>query len=155
MKLKYLRDTIEECIKEENINRKRFYEYSKFKYDSIIKKFYYTFCDYQNFTPSEILLKHNRMHLRDNLKIYSIAGFLQSENWIDYISKIKLKINTTQKLYFILDSGWLYEGYQEEIFAILYKIGWDLGDFFILSKKFDWFIVHDNLNDSAIMYENK
>ena len=39
----FYRDEIEEIIKEENIDRNRFAEFSKFQYDNIIKKFYYAF----------------------------------------------------------------------------------------------------------------
>ena len=43
----WIRDEIEEIIKEENIDRKRFYETSKCKYHSISNKFYYSFFDYE------------------------------------------------------------------------------------------------------------
>ena len=44
----WIRDEIEEIIKEENIDRKRFYEASKNNYQSIINKFYYSFIDYED-----------------------------------------------------------------------------------------------------------
>lgn len=130
------RNEIEKIIKEENINRDRFYEYFKFKYNNIITKFYYMFCDDRNFTPSEIVFSHHRFHIRNNLKIHAISGFLQSNDWADYLNKIKSEIITNSKLYFITD-GWVYEGYQDEIFKVLYQTGDLRNDFFIISKKFD------------------
>ena len=50
---------IEEIIKEKNIDRTRFYEYSKNKYDKIIKNFYYSFVDYKYFYIG-LLIKINK-----------------------------------------------------------------------------------------------
>ena len=50
----WIRDEIEEIIKEENIDRKRFGEYSKFKYEDVVKRFYYTFMDYEMFPKVEM-----------------------------------------------------------------------------------------------------
>ncbi len=50
----WIRDEVEEIIKEENIDRKRFYEFSKFRYQDIINKFYYSFCDYKNIVTDKI-----------------------------------------------------------------------------------------------------
>ena len=41
-----IRNEIENTIKEENIDRSKFHEVSKFSYESILRKFYYTFFDY-------------------------------------------------------------------------------------------------------------
>ena len=59
---------------------------------------------------------------------------------------IALTINTDQKLFLILSDGWVYEGYVDEIFKVLNKIDSHI-EFFILSKKFDWFIVHDYIEE--------
>lgn len=45
----WIRDEIEEIIKEENIDRKKFHEFSKLRYQDIINKFYYSFCDHKIF----------------------------------------------------------------------------------------------------------
>lgn len=148
----WIRDEIEEIIKEENIDRSRFYEYSKIKYYDIIKKFYYSFCDYRNFVTETIKLEYLDMHIRKNLEKYGIAGFLQSDGWLDYLNKIRNEIVTDKKLFLILPEGWVYEGYLNEIITVLSETdGW-LQDFYIISNKFDWFVVHDYLADCAQMY---
>ncbi|MBE6875879.1 MAG: hypothetical protein E7496_04025 [Ruminococcus sp.] len=149
----WIRDEIEEIIKEENIDRTKFSEYSKIKYDEVIRKFYYIFCDYRNFTPSVIPLEHYHMHLRENLECECIAGFLRSCNWITYLEEIRNEIPETAGKYFlILSAGWVYEGCPEEITKVLSETdGW-LDDFIILSKYFDWFIIHDDIAECAFLY---
>lgn len=147
-----IRDEIEEIIKEENIDRSRFYEYSKIKYYDIIKKFYYSFCDYRNFVTDRIRLAYHNMHIRKNLENYVIAGFFQSDGWLDYLEKIRREIVAESKLFLILSEGWVYEGYPDEIIRVLSETdGW-LQDFYIVSPKFDWFIVHDYIGDYSEMY---
>ncbi|MBR1528306.1 MAG: hypothetical protein IJ642_03250 [Oscillospiraceae bacterium] len=152
----WIRDEIEEIIKEEKIDRKKFHEYSKFNYDKIIRKFYYTFCDYQNFTPSVIPLTHNHMHIRKDLHSIGIAGVLQTCNWTEYLHKIRTEIpESAGKCFLILSEGWVYEGCPEEIFQVLNETdGW-LDDFIILSNRFDWFIIHDDIAECAILYYKK
>lgn len=149
----WIRDEIEEIIKEENIDRKRFYEFSKFRYQEIINKFYYSFCDYKNFRTDIIRLEYHGLHFRKNLERYMIAGFFQSENWEDYLNKIRNEIITDGKLYLILSERWVYEGYLNEIIAVLCETDAWLSDFYIVSPKFDWFIVHDYMEDCSFMYK--
>ena len=53
--LKYwIRIEIEEIVKEKSIDRKRFYEYSKTKYQKVINRFYYAFVDYKNYPEVEL-----------------------------------------------------------------------------------------------------
>ena len=82
-----------------------------------------------------------------------VAG---SWNWAEYLKAIKSAcvLNANQKLFLILSEGWVYEGYVDEIFKVLNKIESHI-EFFILSKKFDWFIVHDYIDDCAFMYYKK
>lgn len=148
----WIRDEIEEIIKEENIDRSRFYEYSKIKYYDIIKKFYYTFCDYRNFVIDKIRLEYHNLHIRKNLENHIIAGFFQSDGWEDYLNKIRSEIVTDSKLFLILSERWVYEGYPDEIITVLSETdGW-LQDFYIVSPKFEWFIVHDYIEDCAEIY---
>lgn len=148
----WIRDEVEEIIKEENIDRKRFYEFSKFRYQDIINKFYYSFCDYKNFVTDKIRFEYRSLHFRKNLEYYVIAGFLQSAGWVDYLEKICREIATDEKLYLILSEKWVYEGYLNEIITVLSETdGW-LQDFYIVSPKFDWFIVHDDIEECAKMY---
>lgn len=125
----WIRDEIEEIIKEENIDRKRFYEYSKFRYQNIINKFCYSFCDCRNFIIDKIRLDYHGLHFRKNLENYRIAGFFQSADWVDYLEKIRHEIDTAGKLFLILPECWVYEGYLNEIITVLSETdGW-LRDF--------------------------
>ena len=44
---------IEEIVKEKNIVRNRFYEYSKNKYQQVINRFYYSFVEHKNTNHKE------------------------------------------------------------------------------------------------------
>ena len=152
---KIIRDDIEKIIKEENIDRKRFQEFSKLKFHEIIKKFYYAFSDYEHFSSAVVTLTHKRLHIRCDIDSNVIAGIYVagSWNWAEYLKKIKsvLTLNKNQKLFLIMSEGWVYEGYDDEIFKVLNKIDSHF-EFFILSNNFDWFIVHDYIDECAYMY---
>ena len=52
--------------------------------------------------------------------------------------------------YLILSQGWVYEGYIPEIIAVLKETdGW-LDDFYVVSKKYEYVIVHTD--DGECMY---
>lgn len=155
---KFLRDDIEKIIKEEKIDRSRFQEFSKIKFHGIIKKFYYAFSDYEHFSSATVTLTRKRLHIRCDIESNVIAGMYVagSWNWAEYLKAIKSAcvLNANQKLFLILSEGWVYEGYVDEIFKVLNKIDSHI-EFFILSKKFDWFIVHDYIDECAFMYYKK
>lgn len=50
----WIRDEIEEIMKEEKIDRKRFCEYAKTEYQKVINEFYYSFADYTKFPTVEL-----------------------------------------------------------------------------------------------------
>lgn len=148
----WIRDEIEEIIKQGNIDRKKFHEFSKLRYQDIINKFYYSFCDHKNFFTDRIILSYHDLHFRKNLHSHIIAGFFQCADWLDYLEKIRAEIVTDGKLYLILSEKWVYEGCLNEIITVLSETdGW-LQDFYIVSSKFDWFVAHDYIEDCAEMY---
>ena len=106
---------IEKIIKERNIDRSRFQEFSKFKFHEIIIKFYYAFSDYEHFSSAAVILTHKRLHIRCDIDSNVIAGIYVagSWNWTEYLKRIKsaLTINKNQKLFLIMSEGWVYEGY--------------------------------------------
>lgn len=149
----WIRDEIEEIIKNENIDRTRFYEFSKLAYEDIIKKFYYAFSDRKNYSPSQIKLEYNLMHFRSELKKEIIDCFFRTYNWTEYLMTIKNVIPcSTQKVFLILCEGWVYEGCIDEIFTVLNEVG-GIKDFYIVSDKFDWFIAVTDMEDNAILYK--
>ncbi len=152
----YVRDEIEEIIKEKNIDRTRFHEFSKFRYQDIIRKFYYNFADYKNFTPSRIHLDFTYMHLRDNLEIHYIDCFFRTDNWVEYMETVRAEIShITEKMYLIVAEGWVYEGYVNEIFDVLIETDCGITDCYIVSSKFDWFIAVSEIEDNAVMYRKR
>lgn len=156
MSFKSVRDEIEDVIKQDNIDRSRFGEFSKFKYDEIIKKFYYEFSDYARFASSRPELRRKSLHVRDNIDSFVVAGIYQNGNRTDYLESIKSAVPVlNEKLFLILSNGLVYEGYTDEMFKILEKLEVWTEDFFILSKKYDWFIAHDYIDWCAFMYQKR
>ncbi len=148
------REEIEKIIKEEHITRNRFHEFSKLKYDEVIHKFYYSFCDYKQFSTAIVTLSYRRLHFRSTLDHFVVAGLNGKKwNWEEYLSAINssLPTNVEQKLFLLLEEGWVYEGYTDEMFKILKKIDYHM-NFFILSNQFNWFIAHDYIDECAWMY---
>lgn len=147
----WVRDEVEHIVKEKGIDRNRFCEFSKLKYKEILEKFYFTFCDRENYTPSVISFERGELHFRENFESYCIAGILQSENWSNYLGKIEHEIPDGERLFLIL-SGWVYEGYADGIFDMLNEAEEWADCFYIVSPKFDWFIVHDYIEECAALY---
>lgn len=135
----WIRDEIEEIIKSENINRNNFFEVPKNKYESIIHKFYYAFCDYTQYP--KIHLEYVWLHLRNNLR--ALQEVYYRKDWIDYLQAIRHLIpqnNQDESYYLILNQGWVYEVKINELISVLSETDGLLEDFYIISKKFCWFI---------------
>ena len=148
----WIRDEIEEIIKEENIDRKRFYEYSKFSYNDIIKRFYYSFVDYEK--NPKIDLSYCWLRFRKELKKVALISEM-SYDWTEFLEKIKssVPISEDNKFYVILSEEWVYEGYADEIFKVLSETDYLLEDFYIVSQKFDWFISYTTDGCCAVIYK--
>ena len=138
-----MRDEIEETIKAENINKTRFHEFDKQRYNEIITKFYYTFFDdkkYKNISLNYLWLK-----VRSDIKNEIVQGLNQCENWSEYINNITNYISDNNKMYYlILDCGFVYEGYINEIQKVLFETTIFLEDFYIVAKKFDRAVFHND-----------
>lgn len=149
----WIRDEIEEIIKEERIDRSRFHEASKHAYECIIRKFYYAFFayeeneEYKGFDLSYAWLNlHKRLHKTEIIRWY--------DDWTEYLNSIVSLIPEHQRdaeYYLILEEGWVYEGCLSEIVAVLLETDGLLKDFYVVSKKFDWMIVH--CDDGECMYK--
>lgn len=148
----WIRDEIEEIVKEENIDRNRFHEFSKSSYIDIIRKFYFEFSERKSYTPSLIHLSICYMHFRENLAHHYIDSFFRTNDWTDYMMTIKNVIpDKSLKLFLILEDGWVYEGYADEIFHVMDNTSCNY-DFYIVSSKFDWFIAVSDIEDNAAIY---
>ena len=142
---------IEEIVKEKNIDRNRFYEYSKNKYQQVINNFYYSFADYKN--HSKIELNFLWLHLRKELnKIYCEYA---SSDWEASLSKIKerLEYDWKKKLFLILSDGWVYEGYIDEILSVLIETDGLIEDFYIVTPEYDKFAMYCDDGDCILIFE--
>lgn len=150
--IRYLsRDEIENIIKEKNIDRTRFHEYSKFEYDKVIHKFYYSFCDYSNCKEISSL-SYVWLKFRQNLiKTASISASIGWNNMLNTI-KEKLEYNWNKRLYLILDDGWVYEGFIDEIIIVLREISLNIEDFYIVSLDFDSMAAYCGDGDCLVFY---
>ena len=148
----FYRDDIEEIIKEKQIDRNRFHEFSKINYVDILKKFFFSFSNIKNFPTNPRPLAINRMHFRSDLKKEAIDCILRTDNWCEYMSTIKSAITDNEKkLFLILSDGWVYEGEIKEMFIVLNEM-WNINDFYIVSSKFNWFIPVSRIEENAVMY---
>lgn len=145
MPIRYqVRDEIEEIIKEKNIDRKRFYEFSKSRYSEIIDKFYYSFFEYKDRRkPASDELSYLWLRFQKQLN-HSKSVYLDwsYEDFIDSINQVMPDFDESKMYYLILCHGWVYEGYISEIISILVETDRWIDDFYIVSKKFDWLICY-------------
>ncbi len=149
-----IRDDIESIIKECNIDRNNFHEFSKIEYVNIIHRFYFTFSDIKNHPVNpDTSLTLNSMHFRQELKQEHIDCFFRTNDWCEYMNSIKNAIpDQEQKLFLILCEGWVYEGKIKELFNVLKEVTY-IKDFYIVSARFDWFIAVSDMEDSAFIYK--
>ncbi len=138
-----MRNEIEQIIKDENIARKSFFEVSKLRYEEIIRKFYFAFCDYKKYPRIDLsnLCLRFRKELELSEKVYFYNNF---KEYIEKISELVPDNDNDRLYYLILDYGWVYEGRLKEIQMVLYCTSVSLQDFYIISKNFDWFVCHSD-----------
>ena len=147
---------IEEIVKEKNIGRNRFYEYSKNKYLQVINRFYYSFVEHKNANHkecSQVRLSYLWLNFRNELnKIYQEYA---SSDWDTSLFKIKeiLEYDWNKKLFLILSDGWVYEGYIEEILSVLAETDGLIEDFYIVTPKYDKFAMYCSDGDSISIFE--
>lgn len=141
-----IRDEIEEIIKEDNIDRSKFHEISKYSYEKILRKFYYTFFEYDKnirYTePKKIDLSYAWLNFRRDLKTSEIIQVHYDDSDIDAIKSLVPDYSDEKVFFVIVGEGWVYEG---EISEILKVFPLEIGiktDYYIISKKFDWVVVN-------------
>lgn len=137
-----IRDRIEDIVKEKNIDRSRFGEFSKTSYADVIKRFYYAFGDYEKYP--EVKLPYFWLHLREELKV--IGEFCEKDSdWSEFLKQIRAAAplsEESQYYYMLLSEGWVYKGCIDEIFEVLNEADGLLEDFYVVSRNFDWFIAY-------------
>ncbi len=146
----------EQSIKDLNIDRANFREAPKNEWESVIRRFYYTFIDYK--TSPNIHLSYLWLKFRPEL---AYTGHIQNgfdiADWTKFVGKIDELIpkeNRPAKYYYINDCGWVYEGKLPEIIQILSDCSSMAEDFYILPKRaeFDWVVCYCGDGDSMGIY---
>lgn len=146
-----IRIEIEEIIKEKSIDRKRIYEYSKMEYQKVINGFYYAFADYEKYPRVE--LSYCWLHFREELNKIDLVS--EDIGWKCMLAKIKelLSYDWNNKIYLILSQGWVYEGYIDNIIAVLNEVDGLLEDFYIVTPQFDKFAAYCDDGGCVVFYE--
>ena len=151
-----VRDEAEQSIKDLHIDRRNFREVPKTEWERVIKRFYYTFIDYENYP--KIHLNYLWLHFRDDLRY---TGHLQNgvhtSDWTEFVEKINELIpkeNRPSEYYYLNDAGWVYEGKLPEIIQILGDCSGMVEDFYILPKRerFDWVVCYCGDGDGMGIY---
>lgn len=137
-----IRNEIEKIIKEQKIDREKFHEVSKFKYEGVIQKLYYSFFNYQKYP--EIQFGYMWVRLRDSLNFTSpvYTSWDDWDKYIDYLDRLIPVNNSLIFYYLLIDGGWVYEGTLPEIKKVLYEYPDWMDDFYLFSKKYEWLIIH-------------
>lgn len=146
--LKYrIRDEIENTIKQKNIDRKRFYEVSKFEYEKIRRRFYYSFFEHEKYDTEVDLNNLDYLWLYFHKRLKKSSTRYDVDEYIDNIPNLIHNDEKNKKFYLILQHGWVYEGYIPEIISVLNESA-TFYDFYIVSKKFNYLIVYSVDGDS-------
>ncbi|MDE6501948.1 MAG: hypothetical protein K2L10_07690 [Ruminococcus sp.] len=147
------RDEVEEIIKENNIDRSEFHEVSKYSYLNILRKFYYTFFDYNRNVryaeQQEINLSYAWLHFRKDLNQSDTIFLHYNDSDIDSIKSLVSEYSDNMECFCILAEGWVYEGKISAILNVIPEV-FMVTDYYIISKKFDWVVV--NCEDGECLY---
>ena len=125
-------------------------KYSKYKYEEVVERFYYTYINYEKYPKME--LEYCWLHFRDSL--YKGKNIYVGGDWKCFLHQLGELIEEKKdtKLYMILSQGWVYEGFIKEILNVLGETDGLLEDFYIVSPQFDWMIAYCDDGESAALY---
>ena len=134
-----IRSEIERVIKEHGIDRSRCFECSKITYSGIIKK-----------VEQRFVLYGGNLHWSNLENRFNPEWICKNKNISEdrmWVSKLPQIIPETEHPVYVLfeDSKnfkpkyWVYEMYIPELICMIGEV-FTLGDFYIVSKKFDWLI---------------
>lgn len=148
-----IRDQIEVVVKEHGIDRARFHEYSKLRYRSVIQRFCSRFCVGGSAGSGQASLSFRTLRFAPRLERRYIDCFFRTRDWPQYLDAIKAAVPPEEsRLFLLLEEGWVYEGYTDELFSVLGECGGCLSDFYIVSPQFEWFIAVSSIDDNAVLF---
>ena len=147
----WIRTEIEEIIKKKSVDRKRFFECSKTKYQKIINGFYYAFVDYNKYPKVE--LSYCWLHFRQDMKV--IDRVSEMIGWKCMLAKIKegLSYDWNKKIFLIVSDGWVYEGYIDSVIDVLNEVDELLEEFYIVTPQFDKLAAYCDDGRCLVFYE--
>ena len=150
-----VRNEAEQSIKDLHIDRANFHEAPKTEWESVIKRFYYTFIDYEKYP--KIHLNYLWLHFRPDLHYTRLQNGIHTDDWTEFVGKIDELIpkeNRPNEYYYINDYGWVYEGKLPEIIQILSDCSMMIEDFYILPKRerFDYVVCYCGDGDTMVVY---
>lgn len=137
--MSYQRNEISRCIRENNIDKSRFFEASKQSYAQIIKNIENAFVDKSKSWDAGIHWANMGNYKRDiPLSIKTV----ENQAWVEKLRQII----PDEAVYVLFEDTksyepkyWLYEACVSELITVLSEcVLW--GDFYIVSKKYDWLI---------------
>ena len=142
---------IEEIIKEKNIDRARFAEYSKTEYQAIINRFYYAFVNHNS--TSKVKVQGAWNNLRNSLSKVDFVS--EDKGWYEMLDSMKSSFakNCDTKCFLLLDDGWLYEGYIEEVVNVLREIDGFIEAFYIFTHGFDFLYSYSSDSRGYVLYK--
>ena len=141
---------IEEIIKERHIDRTRFGEYSKSAYQTVINRFYYAFTDHDSNSTVRVQGAWNK--IRNSL---SKVDFVSEDfGWNEMLTSMKASVLTCcdTKCFLLLDDGWLYEGYIDEIIEVLREIDGFIDAFYIFTNRYDVLFSYSGDSRGYVLY---
>ncbi|MCL2353652.1 MAG: hypothetical protein FWC69_03375, partial [Defluviitaleaceae bacterium] len=144
---------IEKTVKEHQIDRNHFFEVSKQSYQQIIKKIEAKFI--QKSKHSDGIHWANLGRYRSELK----CTFIAMKDWNSWMKELPDIIPVSDTFVYALfekvgyNKYWLYEAQIQELITVLNESTlW--GDFYIVSKKYDWLISLDHHDCISYVGEN-
>lgn len=154
-----VRDEAEQSIKDLHIDRANFREAPKTEWERVIKRFYYTFIDYENHPTIHLnylwLRFRPEWHFSGRLQYVHTTDYMGGwERFVGKIDELIPKENRPAEYYYINDSGWVYEGKLPEIIRVLGDCSGLVEDFYILPKRgrFDWAVCYCGDGDCMGIY---
>ena len=148
-----LRNEIEQSVKALGIDRTRFYEYSKQRYETVLSRFYQEMFELPRRQMQYEFYPWT--HIRKKWQRVDCVGLLQHDgDWASYLEKVHKMLPCPDdcKIYLITAEDFVYEGYPPEIISVLSETDSMLFDFYLVSTKFDWFLVYCDDGDCAVLY---
>ena len=142
-KVRYeMRNEIENIIKEYHIDRNKFHEVAKNKYEEVLRRLYYSFCDYQKYPAIQIAYMWTRFRNNLNSTKPIITKWEDWEEYIDQLDDIVPDKNPIEWYYLVVDGGWVYEGILSEIKKVLLEYPAFMDDFYLFPKDYRWLVCH-------------